>query len=492
MTLDAALERPLPPSLPVGRGTALFCAGTCFSGANRLLALEVVLDGEHYPVSAFGMQRPDVARSHGSNGGGPAARSGFWATVPMAARPTTGAVKLGLAAEVEGGEVWRAEVGEIEIVAVPPAPAARAAAARPAPGLIAVCMATFEPDMELFRAQLHSLREQEDQNWICLISDDCSSEERFAEIQAEVDGDARFEVSRSEQRLGFYRNFERALGMVPQDAELIALCDQDDRWHPDKLSALRGEIGAAVLVYSDLRLVEADGRVLRETLWRGRSNNHTNLASMLIANSITGAATLFRRDLLEVLLPFPDTPGFQFHDHWLAVAALAAGDVAYVPRPLYDYVQHRGAVFGHVTHGERADTIPKRRGRALESLRAVPLRWRAAYFYGYLAREVQARALLVRCADRLTPGKRRALEWFIGAERSWGALLWLALRPLRLLIGRTETLASELELLRGVIWKRVAHWTSRTRLPLLPALDAGPAPLDAFNPKRLRRWRASI
>ena len=52
-----------------------------------------------------------------------------------------------------------------------------------------------------------------------------------------------------------------------------------------------------------------------------------HLASMLIANTITGAAALFRRELLDVALPFPDTPGFQFHDHWLGVAALAAGDV---------------------------------------------------------------------------------------------------------------------------------------------------------------------
>jgi glycosyltransferase involved in cell wall biosynthesis len=347
--------------------------------------------------------------------------------------------------------------------------------------------------MDLFRAQLSSLREQRDRNWICLISDDCSSSEQFAQVEAELAGDPRFEISRSERRLGFYRNFERALTMVPADAELIALCDQDDRWHPDKLSVLRGELGTAVLVYSDLRLVEADGRVLRETLWQGRSNNHTNLASMLIANTITGAASVFRRELLELLLPFPDSPGFQFHDHWLAVAALAAGDVAYVPRPLYDYVQHRGAVFGHVTHGQR--DIPARApspGRVIDSLRGLPLRWRGAYFYGYLAREVQAQALLVRCDGRLVPSKRRALERFVSADRSSVALLWLALRPLRLLGGRTETLATEFELARGVVWKRLADWATRRRLPAITAMDAGPPPPDAFSQKRLRRWRAAI
>jgi hypothetical protein len=128
--------------------------------------------------------------------------------------------------------------------------------------------------------------------------------------------------------------------MAPAGAELLALCDQDDRWHPAKLTTLRSALGDAQLVYSDQRLVDEHGRVLRATLWKGRRNEFDNIASVLIANTITGAATLFRREVADVALPFPDSPGFQFHDHWLAVVALASGDVAYVDRPLYDYVQH--------------------------------------------------------------------------------------------------------------------------------------------------------
>ena len=137
----------------------------------------------------------------------------------------------------------------------------------------------------------------------------------------------------------------------------MALCDQDDRWYPEKLEVLRGALGGAQLVYSDQRLVDRSGRVLRETLWKGRRNNHTNLASLLVANTITGAATLFRRELAELALPFPEAPGWQFHDHWLGLVALASGEVAYVDRPLYDYVQHawRGGRSGCGRRGERGD-----------------------------------------------------------------------------------------------------------------------------------------
>ena len=344
-------------------------------------------------------------------------------------------------------------------------------------GLIAICMATFEPDLSLFRIQVESLRAQSDDRWVCVVSDDASRPEAFAALADVIGDDPRFVVSRSDERLGFYRNFERALRLAPTEAGLIALCDQDDRWHPDKLAVLRNALGGAQLVYSDQRLVDADGAVLRDTLWEGRGNNHTDLVSMLVANTITGAAALFRREVAELALPFPDTPGLPFHDHWIGLVALAVGDVAYVDRPLYDYVQHPGAFFGTVTHGARG-------GRS--SLRG-------AYFRGYLPRDVLARVLLARCGPRISRRKARALRRFGRATRSPVAFAWLAARPLRVLAGRTETLGSESELVRGILWRwAVAVLAIGARRPGRRPLDASLPPLLSFEQRRLRRWRAGV
>jgi glycosyltransferase involved in cell wall biosynthesis len=483
------LERPLPSSLPVGSGTAVFCIGTCFHRREPVDDLQILVDSVRYRPTAFGMPRPDVGPLEDGT-----LRSGFWATVPVAARGRPGAIELQAAARLASGAELVAPLGRIEVVErTKPAPL-DAQPERSGPGLIAVCMATFEPDPALFRAQIESLRVQSDDRWICLISDDCSHPDRYEQICEIVGADQRFAISRSDARLGFYRNFERALGMVPGEAELVALCDQDDRWHPNKLRTLRDALGDAGLVYSDQRLVDADGRVLRETLWKGRSNNHTNLASMLIANTITGAATLFRRELTDILLPFPDTPGYQFHDHWLGTVALAAGRVAYVDRPLYDYTQHAGAVFGDVTGGSSSRQAAWRRLLPpLRDRRQLLTSWRAAYFYGYLAREVQAQTLLVRCDRRLTPAKRRALERFTASGHSRGAFAWLVLRALRGLGGRTETLGSELQLARGILWKWLSAVGGRRDTTLGGVLsDSSLPPLDAFDQKRLRRWRARV
>jgi hypothetical protein len=464
--LVANLQTALPASLPPGCATAVFCFGTCFHRHAEVTGIEIEAGGRRHRVDAHGMPRPDLA--------GRAFRSGFWATVPIEAQ-RVGALDLTLVASLRDGCERSAPLGRIPVVALEASQAATLE-----PGLIAVCMATFEPDAKLFRAQVESLRAQTDQRWICVISDDCSGPDPFARIEAEIGGDGRFVLSRSGVRQGFYRNFERALLMAPPEAELVALCDQDDRWFPEKLEVLRGALGRAQLVYSDQRLVDADGRVLRPTLWEGRRNNHTDLASLLVANTVTGAATLFRREVAELAVPFPDTPGMQFHDHWLGLVALASGEVAYVDRPLYDYVQHRGAVFGEVTSG----------GGPARPRWRVPLRGgRGAYFLGYLARQVAAVALLQRCRGRLSRRKRAALERYVAAERSPVACGWLALRALRVLMGKTETLGSETELVRGIMW--------RWMIAVCPARSPGGAPCDAsfpgptsFEQRRLRRWRA--
>jgi len=432
VSLVATLESPLPATLPAGTETALFVYGSCG------VPVDVSVDGMRHPAAWV--------------------RGRFWATVPVSAH--SGEVEISAVRADAVAPLARIEVG---------APLRRPRLGRPAPqGLITICMATFEPDPALFRMQVESLRGQTDEHWVCVVSDDASGPEHVEQIRAVLGDDPRFVLSRSEERLGFYRNFERALALAPAEAELLALCDQDDRWRPEKLAVLRAALGGAGLVYSDQRLVDAEGRVLRGTLWRGRRNNHTDLTSMLVANTITGAAVLMRREIAELALPFPDTPGMLFHDAWLAVVALAAGDVAYIDRPLYDYVQHRGAVFGSVTHGERS----RRRFSA-----------RGSYFRGYLPRAVLAEVLLVRCAGRMAPAKRRALERFVAAERSPAALAWLAARPLRVLAGRTETLGSESELLPGLLWRRLA---GRLRL------DASLPELLSFEQKRLRRWRARV
>jgi glycosyltransferase involved in cell wall biosynthesis len=397
-------------------------------------------------------------------------------------------VRLELRAELNGGATEAVDIGEIEVA---PAPERGRTPGSADDAQIAICMATFDPDEELLRRQLDSLREQSDEDWICLISDDCSRPERRSAIQEAIAGDSRFVLSFSEQRLGFYRNFERALNMVPAETDLVGLCDQDDNWHPDKLATLRDAIGDAELVYCDARLVDTGGRVLDETMWRGRSNNYKDLASLMMTNTITGAASLFRRRVMERALPFPDAPGWQFHDHWLGLVALASGRVAYVDRPLYDYTQHRGAVLrGLIGNPEEPPAgnqsgprlpVRARLGRGLG-------RWRARYFYGYVPVRLRAETLRGRCAENLSSSKRRALQRLISAERRPLGLAWLLSRRARPLIARSETNGAEGLLATGILWRRLVGVCGRMRGRRRTGCTASMPPFDPSD-LETRSWR---
>ncbi len=491
--IELGLEVKLPEQLPAGRADALFLYGYCFHRRQDYEALEILVDGQPNAAVAR-MPRLDLFKSlHPLIPEGEVTethdagsledpelksfRSGFWSTVEIPSREP-GPLRIEVALKLADGTVSRAPLAEIEMVPAgqpsagfnPPGYSAgelnRGGDERPdsgPTGRVAICMATHNPDIGLLRIQLDSLRNQTVTDWVCVISDDCSLPDTYRQIEAEIDGDARFVISRSETRLGFYRNFERALGMVPGSAELVALCDQDDRWYPEKLAELENSLGRKQLAYSDQRLVTESGEVIAETYWSGRRNNHTNYASMLIANTVTGAASLFRREMLDFALPFPEAPGEMFHDHWLALVAMSTGGIAYVDRPLYDYVQHGSAVLGHAdaNAGIKAGRPKRPKHLSIGAVRQFFSGWRSAYFNAYLRLSVLARVLLARCDSRLTGRQRRTLKRYVGAERRPSGFLWLLTRPVRELFGRNETLGVERLLVQGILWRYIIFWRNR-------------------------------
>jgi glycosyltransferase involved in cell wall biosynthesis len=334
----------------------------------------------------------------------------------------------------------------------------------PQPPLVAICMATFDPDPLLLERQIASIREQTHGSWICLISDDGSSAERFELLRGLEAEDPRFSVSRSERRRGFYGNFERALGMVPAETAFVALADQDDRWYPEKLEALLGAIGTAQLVYSDVRIVDEAGQRISDTFWNGRRNNYTDLASLLLSNTVTGAASLFRRELLELALPFPEPVADAFHDQWIASVALATGSLAYVDRPLYDYVQHGAAARGHAA-AMRAWN-PRRLLSWREpggSLRRVGEHAERSYETNVRRIALAAQTIEARAAGTMEPAKTRAVRRLAHLDRPPRPVAWLALRSLRRFGGRNETMGIELSLLTAILWHRFRAARARLR-----------------------------
>ena len=480
-TLYARLDAPLPEEVAVGAGTALFVCGVCFHPVARIRALEFVVFGEPQPVMAHGMPRLEPFNELKQPS---SYASGFWGIVRIAPGMPEPELELLVRAELEGGEHVTAPLARIRLLRSIARPAHVAPPGRDGP-LVAICMATYNPPPQLLRQQLESIRAQTHENWVCLISDDCSRRRAFELLRREVGEDPRFVLDRSPRRLGFYRNFERALSMVPADARFVAMADQDDRWYPHKVATLLAELGGAQLIYSDARIVGRDGEPIAATYWGERDNNHSSIMSLLLANSVTGAASLFRHELLDDALPFPPAQFAHYHDHWLALTALALGEIRFVEQPLYDYVQHGGAALGHATANQMRPLRDRLHSLRTRAARDRIRKWRMHYFVD-VARLMQFTTVLeMRLDGRIPAAKRRVLERWLGAERSPSSLIGLAARGALELVGRPETLGAEWMLFGALVWRRLLALSAREQPQSRLRLDAEPPPSLAPGPRRL-------
>lgn len=201
--------------------------------------------------------------------------------------------------------------------------------------LISVALCTYNGARYL-REQLDSLFAQTYSNMEIVAVDDCSTDRTVELLREYQRRDARLRVSLNPHNVGFVRNFERAIALC--NGAIIAPCDQDDIWLPDKLRTLARSMGKHSLVFCDSELIDADGRSLGTSMsefWAMQDLNDP--AAFIFTNCVSGHAMLFRRDLLAEP---PQLPAELFHDWGLAVLATVKGGIAYCPEKLVRYRQH--------------------------------------------------------------------------------------------------------------------------------------------------------
>ncbi|MGB3443443.1 MAG: glycosyltransferase [Actinophytocola sp.] len=445
----------VPETLPVGAGQVLELDGWVAHASVGVTAVSVRAGSRHVPGS-LGHHRPDVAAALRPGGVRVPDGCGVSFRVPVAGADAPGELALTLMVELVDGTTLTRQLPPVTLA---PTNLAPSAVRWPSDGpKVSICMATYRPDPDFLAHQLDSIRGQKHTNWVCVISDDASGDEHVATIRRLIDGDDRFVVVANPDNVGFYRNFERAMTHMPVDADFVALSDQDDVWDADKLDTLveRFDDQDVTLAYSDMRLIDEHDEVVGTSFWRRRHNQQTDLDALLLLNTVTGASSMVRADVVrDLVLPFPPGTPSSFHDHWMAATALAAGRIEFVERPLYSYRQHGAAVTGH-REDRLDDGLPtglgwlglalggRRDDAELEAVAEYELRRVAQYSTVLLMRnwhrlgpEREKIAELTRVERDLTPLVRRARAdrpQTAGTERRLlaAAVRWKSLRGKRL------------------------------------------------------------
>src|SRR4029079_6614210 len=217
---------------------------------------------------------------------------------------------------------------------------------------ISIALATYNGEKYL-PVQLESLAGQSKLPAELVISDDCSTDAP-ARIVDDFAARATFpvRVMRNRARIGFRNNFMGAARACK--AELIAFCDQDDIWQPEKLAVIERvfEDPQVLLAYHNATLTSARGAGLTRLYGGGRGILIYEAPTRDPWLVIPGFMQVFRRELTQYSALHPqaydvDWPGQPLsHDRWFVFLASVLGRIVYVGHPLVQYRQHHDNVFG--------------------------------------------------------------------------------------------------------------------------------------------------
>lgn len=212
---------------------------------------------------------------------------------------------------------------------------------------ISVAMCTFN-GAQYLDEQLESILSQVRLPDEVVICDDGSRDDTRDILRAFAN-EAPFKthIHFNETTLGSTKNFEKAISLCSGD--IIALSDQDDVWHPQKLARVEQvfmrnhEIKG---VFTNADVVDQHLRSFDFSLWdvvgfhkkeqmlvqKGRA-----LDVLLKHLVVTGSTLAFRSSRKDVLIPIPSC---WVHDAWIALNLAMGSNIAIIQERLIKYRQH--------------------------------------------------------------------------------------------------------------------------------------------------------
>jgi glycosyltransferase involved in cell wall biosynthesis len=186
---------------------------------------------------------------------------------------------------------------------------------------------------------LDSVAAQTFRDFELLVVDDCSTDDTATRIRDWLDRTgtpARFVVNDRNRGICGSRN----VALRQCNGEFFSSLSGDDFYGPDKLArqheALRGLGSSVAGVFSDMRLVDEDGREVGTWFASGRPAAEGRIFSEIVRRNFLPAPTVMtRRALLEAVGGYDETLSYEDLDMWLKL--LDRHELRFVPGRLVNY-----------------------------------------------------------------------------------------------------------------------------------------------------------
>ncbi|MHA8066943.1 glycosyltransferase family 2 protein [Aquirufa sp. ROCK2-A2] len=212
---------------------------------------------------------------------------------------------------------------------------------------IALCTRNGE---KFLRTQLASLVDQTLAADEIIVCDEGSTDQTL-DILEQFKNKLPLKIHVNPERLGTFRNFEKAFSLCTGD--IVFPADQDDYWDPQKLERISEHFKMnpeTNVVFSDAILVDEFGRKSETRLWqtfRFREEQQKQwkegkaLEILLDGNRVTGCTMGVRKTFLDRILPFPSNiPSTILHDAYIAFLGALGQSIDFLPAAYVHYRLH--------------------------------------------------------------------------------------------------------------------------------------------------------
>lgn len=215
--------------------------------------------------------------------------------------------------------------------------------------MISVCIATHNGE-KYIKKQLESILPQLGFSDEIVISDDGSTDQTIRLIQSLED--KRIKILTYKQRFDYSHlylasyyyataNFQNALRHA--QGEIIFLADQDDIWVKNRVSVFMKALEKADFVTSNFSIINETDELIEELYYEGNPYNNLNVIKILKNLPFRGCCSAFKRDVLQVALPFPEK--LFLHDCWIGLNAYFHNfKIEFIESPLLLYRRHSNNV----------------------------------------------------------------------------------------------------------------------------------------------------